>query len=214
MDHRLPAPGPDDDRPAPPGSGAGPGPGAERTLGFCVEVGSETLREALMHVGTRAGFALHRTLGPDTCHVVDEPKATVGSVIAQTSVLVVEPTPCGAHAGMKALAAGSVCAVISSERPKDLAQALTFVRNGWALAPLDLVDTASRMPDLSERQTVIVGAILAGQPTSEIAKGLYLSDASVKRELARLFKSFGVDNRLELAAFGASLGFRPRRISP
>jgi DNA-binding CsgD family transcriptional regulator len=191
------------------------GPGAQPdTLDFCVDVASETLREALTHVGTRAGFELRLTVGPDTCHVVDEPKAIVGSITAQATVLVVEPTPCGAHAGMKALAAGTVSAVISNERPKDLANALEFVRNGWALAPLDLVDTASKMPDLSERQAVIVGAILAGQPTRDIAKGLYLSDASVKRELATLFRSFGADNRLELAAFGASLGFRPQRICP
>lgn len=179
-----------------------------------MDVASETLREALSHVGMRAGFTLRRNLGPDTCHVVDEPKAVVGSIATQATVLVVEPTPCGAHAGMKALAAGTVSAVISAERPNDLADALGFVRNGWALAPLDIVETASKMPDLSERQTVIVGAILAGQATRDIAKGLYLSDASVKRELATLFRSFGAENRLELAAFGASLGFRPQRICP
>lgn len=70
------------------------------------------------------------------------------------------------------------------------------------------------MPDLTERQVAIVGAVISGQPTREIAKGLYLSDASIKRELATLFRSFGADNRLALAALGTSLGFRPRRVCP
>lgn len=181
---------------------------------FCVTVRSETLHEALVHVGTRAGFDFRRTVGPGTCSVIDEPKAVIDTGAVPLAILVVEPSPCGAFMGIKALAAGTVSGVISSERPNDLAAALTSVHSGWALAPFEIVERAAKMPDLNERQTVIIGAILAGQPTRDIAKGLFLSDASVKRELAVLFRSFGAENRLELAAFGASLGFRPRRISP
>jgi DNA-binding CsgD family transcriptional regulator len=184
------------------------------TVEFCIDVRSETLRAALTHVGTTAGFTLRKTLAPGTCLVLDEPKAVVGSPHEQPTILVTEPTPCGAHAAMRALASGTVTAVISSDRPNDLAEALSSVRNGWAAAPIEIIEAAARMPDLTERQVAIVGAILAGQSTRDIAKGLFLSDASVKRELAAMFRSFGAENRLELAAFGASLGFRPQRITP
>jgi hypothetical protein len=127
---------------------------------FCVDVTSETLSEALAHVGARAGFKQRRTLGAGTCHVVDEPKAVVESNSARPTILVVEPTPCGAHMGMKALAAGTVSAVISHDRPSDLSDALAFIRDGWALAPLGVVEAAARMPDLSERQIAIFGALV------------------------------------------------------
>ena len=187
---------------------------AELRSEFCVDVRTETLREALNHIGTRAGWTLRRTVGPDTCLVIDEPKALIGHSIARSTILVVDPTPWGAHAGMKALASGTVSAVVSSERPTDLCEALRTVRAGWASVPLDVLEAASKMPDLTERQVAIVGAVISGQPTREIAKGLYLSDASTKRELATLFRSFGADNRLALAALGTSLGFRPRRVCP
>lgn len=80
--------------------------------------------------------------------------------------------------------------------------------------PLEVVERASLLPELSERQVLIVQAVVAGQATKEIARGLYLSDASIKRELAAMFRGFGVENRLALAALAMSLGFGAKRVSP
>lgn len=177
-----------------------------RAGGECVvSVAGETLREALMSVAARAGWsprlvATHPRADSGAVSVSDSLVAVVGGQAARRSVLVVDPTPIGSSVGVRAFASGTVAAVISSDRPSDLAGALQSVAEGWGAVPLDVVGRASLLPELSERQVLIIQAVVAGQATKEIARGLYLSDASIKRELASMFRGFGVENRLALAA--------------
>ena len=68
------------------------------------------------------------------------------------------------------------------------------------------------MPSLSDRQEVIMRAILSGQTNKQLSRGLGLSPASIKRELTELYRHLGAANRLELAHRAMTLGLGPRRL--
>ena len=59
--------------------------------------------------------------------------------------------------------------------------------------------TQRQAHNLSRRQQQIMEAIAAGCPNKDIAKELSISERTVKYHLTRLFKTFGVSGRMELA---------------
>ena len=59
-----------------------------------------------------------------------------------------------------------------------------------------------------------MGAVLAGQTTAQMARGLNLSPASVKRELSSLSALLGVHSRAALFARALELGVRPEPLRP
>ena len=70
------------------------------------------------------------------------------------------------------------------------------------------------MPHLSERQLAILRAVIAGQSNQEIARGLYLSLASVKREMGFVYVIMGVSGRSALTAQALGLGLTGRPLRP
>ena len=178
------------------------------------DVRGETLHEALSHVAFRDGWDVVRNPLPGAVVVRDRVVALDAEQSASRTVLVAEPSPLQCQRALRAFAAGTVASVIPADQPSELGHAMASVADGWGAVPLRVLEIAAAMPDLSERQEAILGALMAGQSTAEIARGLYLSGASVKRELAQLFRDFGARNRLELAMFAADLGFRPVRMQP
>ena len=187
---------------------------ADRTRVCTFDVRGETLHEALSHVAFRDGWDVVRNPLPGAVVVRDRVVALDAEQSASRTVLVAEPSPLQCQRALRAFAAGTVASVIPADQPSELGHAMASVADGWGAVPLRVLEIAAAMPDLSERQEAILGALMAGQSTAEIARGLYLSGASVKRELAQLFRDFGARNRLELAMFAADLGFRPVRMQP
>ncbi len=179
-----------------------------------LDVRGETLHEALAHVAIRDGWDVARNPLPGAVVVRDRVVALEAEQSSSRTVLVAEPSPLQCQRALRAFAAGTVASVIPADQPTELAHAMASVADGWGAVPLRVLEIAARMPDLTERQEGILGALMAGQSTAEIARGLYLSGASVKRELAALFRSFGARNRLELAMYAADLGFTPVRMIP
>lgn len=57
---------------------------------------------------------------------------------------------------------------------------------------------------LTRRERQIVTAILEGCANKDMAKGLCLSEQTIKHHLTKIFAKLGVTNRLELAFFAAS----------
>lgn len=181
---------------------------------FHLSVDDETLRHALTYVGTGAGWSAVRVPGATTCIVHDRPRAVTRSErIGRRNILVVPPTPAGARGALDAVTGGLAMAVFSSDRPGDLVVALESVVADRAMIPGGLMELAADMPELTERQLAVVSAVISGQSNREIGRGLYLSDASVKRELSELFRALDVTNRLALAARGTELGITARRLT-
>ncbi len=192
----------------------GSAPATPSAHDYVVDVRSETLRQALVQVGTSAGWRVRATVAPDTYLIVDGVRATEDDRTARRTVLVVDATPFAASTGLQVLSSGLVASVMLGTRPSGLVFALESLQRGWGAVPDELLELALRMPHLTERQLAVVGAVIAGQSTAEISRGLFLSEASVKRELATLYRSFDLRSRVALAALGSSLGVLPRRLSP
>jgi len=60
-----------------------------------------------------------------------------------------------------------------------------------------------RLDNLTERQLEVLKALVPGLSNKEIARELYLSDATVKVHIRNLLKKFDVTNRTQLALIGA-----------
>ena len=107
---------------------------------------------------------------------------------------------------------GAAQAVVLADQPDQLATALRAVGGGNATTPSRAIELAAELPSLSERQELIMRAILAGQTNKQLSRGLGLSPASIKRELTELYRHLGAANRLELAHRAMTLGFVPKRL--
>lgn len=129
-------------------------------------------------------------------------------------VLVCDPTPSAARAAVDAVADLVVSSVVCSDQPDDLHAALEGLSAGRACVPMRILTLAARMPRLTERQSVLLGAVLAGQTNADMARALGLSAASVKRELGRMYARMGVSSRAALSARALELGVPPRRLRP
>lgn len=177
---------------------------------FRVQVQTPLLHEALVGVGQRGGWRQVASGGPQVCCVTDVPVASGIGQVAPPQILVVEPTPAAASQAAACIGAGVVSGAILSSQPALLIAALCMVAHGWLAAPTSVMQLAGAMPELSERQIAVMQAVVAGQRNSEIAAGLCLSTASIKREIAILFEAVGVSDRFALARFAADLGLTPR----
>jgi len=175
---------------------------------------------ALSAVASDAGWTEQRTPRPGAFAVTDFERflATAdrrgGDGTPDAQVLVVGPSPYAARCALEAMADGSVLALVSSQHPSDLVDALELLRGGLGTVSVVLFEQAAAMPRLSARKVTVLSAIVAGQSNREIARGIYLSEASVKREITELFGEFAASSRLMLAAVAQQLGIPGQRVTP
>ena len=172
-----------------------------------VDVESRVLQHALLHVVETAGWQPTPQRHEGVTVVSDRLTAGV-----EVDVLVVEPTPLGCRMGMDALIGRQVRAVLCADEPDGLTDALSALGDEWCLVPARVVEQASALPELSTRQQQIAGAIAAGQPNRLIARGLRVSEATVKREVASLLRTFDAPDRLSLVSRLVPLGLSARRV--
>lgn len=62
-------------------------------------------------------------------------------------------------------------------------------------------------PELSSRELDVLGLVAAGQSNKEVARSLFLSEATVKSHLVRAFGKLGVDSRTAAVATARDRGF-------
>ena len=77
--------------------------------------------------------------------------------------------------------------------------------SGATLATADL-------PELSARQTEVLGYIAAGAANKDIARALTLSEVTIKIHVAALCRKFGVANRTQLATAALRAGVAPHEV--
>jgi len=106
---------------------------------------------------------------------------------------------------VRALEAGARGYVLKAGPPEELFRAVRSARTGgMGLAP-EIVSglfgqvVASR-PDLTQREREVVGLMADGHSNRAIAETLFLSEATVKTHLVRIYRKLGVDNRAAAVA--------------
>ncbi|WP_406154908.1 response regulator transcription factor [Streptomyces sp. NBC_00882] len=106
----------------------------------------------------------------------------------------------GRAAVVGALEAGARGYVLKAGPPEDLFRAVrSAAEGGLGLAPElvgDLVgQVVSPAPELTQREKEVVRLMADGNSNRSIAHALYLSEATVKTHLVRIYRKLGVDNR-------------------
>lgn len=101
---------------------------------------------------------------------------------------------------VRALEAGARGYVLKAGPPEDLFRAVrSAAAGGMGLAPEvvgDLVGhVVSPAPELTGREREVVRLMADGHSNRAIAAALYLSEATIKTHLVRVYRKLGVDNR-------------------
>ncbi|MEV6395557.1 response regulator transcription factor [Streptomyces sp. NPDC051907] len=101
----------------------------------------------------------------------------------------------------RAIEAGATGYLLKAERPEELFAAIHAAAQGrTTLSPpvagrvMDRMRGASR-PPLTEREQDILGQLARGLGNREIARALFISEATVKTHLGRIYAKLGVDTR-------------------
>lgn len=101
----------------------------------------------------------------------------------------------------RAIAAGATGYLLKAERPEELFAAIRSAAQGRAtLSPpvasrvMNHLRGAAR-PTLTSRELDILGQLAQGLGNREIARALFISQATVKTHLGRIYDKLGVDSR-------------------
>ncbi|MER7000208.1 response regulator transcription factor [Streptomyces sp. NPDC000410] len=101
----------------------------------------------------------------------------------------------------RAIEAGATGYLLKAERPEELFAAIHSAAQGrTTLSPpvasrvMDRMRGAAR-PTLTDREQDILGQLARGLGNREIARALFISEATVKTHLGRIYAKLGVDTR-------------------
>ncbi|QLE73434.1 response regulator transcription factor [Streptomyces rectiverticillatus] len=101
----------------------------------------------------------------------------------------------------RAIDAGATGYLLKAERPEELFSAIRAAAEGrTALSPPVAGRVMARMrgsvrPALTDRERDILGQLARGLGNREIARALFISEATVKTHLGRIYDKLGVDTR-------------------
>ncbi|WP_435059299.1 response regulator [Streptomyces sp. bgisy060] len=136
--------------------------------------------------------------------------------IAPTGVHVLVLTTYDTDADItRAIEAGATGYLLKAERPEELFAAIHSAAQGrTALSPPVASRVMDRMrgaagPSLTDRERGILGQLGRGLGNREIARALFISEATVKTHLGRIYAKLGVDTRA-----GAVAVAKERRLLP
>ncbi|MFD4635335.1 response regulator [Streptomyces sp. NPDC058284] len=100
----------------------------------------------------------------------------------------------------RAIEAGATGYLLKAERPEELFSAIHAAARGrTTLSPPVASRVMARMrtphPTLTDRERDILGQLSRGLGNREIARALFISEATVKTHLGRIYDKLGVDTR-------------------
>ena len=117
---------------------------------------------------------------------------------------------------LSALRAGAAGFLLKHTPPADIVEAVRLVASGEAMlspsvtrtllshfADTDASDrrraAARRLAALTDREREVAHAVASGAPNAEVAAALFMSEATVKAHVSRLFAKLDVTNRVQIA---------------
>lgn len=164
--------------------------------------GAEAVRLAQRHRPDVILMDVRLDVGPET----DGIEATRRIVATVPGVRVVVLTSYDAQdVVLRAIEAGARGYVLKAGPPEELFRAVRAVAaGGMALAPEATERLAGRVagpePALSERETEVVRLLAKGHNNRAIAAELFLSEATVKTHLVRIYRKLDTQNRVGTVA--------------
>ncbi|MEU9126624.1 response regulator transcription factor [Kitasatospora sp. NPDC048540] len=148
-------------------------------------------------------------LGPGIDGIEATRRITTGPAAARVLVLTTYDTDADIT---RAIAAGATGYLLKAERPEELFAAIHAAAEGrTALSPPVATRVMAQMrapaPQLTDREQDILAQLAQGHGNREIARALFISEATVKTHLGRIYAKLGVDTRA-----GAVAAAKERRL--
>ncbi|MBW5483862.1 response regulator [Streptomyces bambusae] len=177
--------------------------------GLLALLGSEPDIEVLGEAGSgEEAVALAAKLGPDVVLMdlqlgagIDGVEATrrITALPNPPHVLVLTTYDTDADI-TRAINAGATGYLLKAERPEDLFAAIHSAAQGHTtlsppVANRVMAQMRGTRPTLTERELDILGQLARGLGNREIARALFISEATVKTHLGRIYDKLGVDTR-------------------
>ena len=117
---------------------------------------------------------------------------------------------------LSALRAGAAGFLLKHTPPADIVEAVRLVASGEAMLSPSVTRTllshfadteasdrrraaARRLAALTDREREVAHAVASGAPNAEVAAALFMSEATVKAHVSRLFAKLDVTNRVQIA---------------
>jgi DNA-binding NarL/FixJ family response regulator len=117
---------------------------------------------------------------------------------------------------LSALRAGAAGFLLKHTPPADIVRAIRLVASGEAMLSPSVTRTllshfadaqasdrrqaaARRLAALTDREREVARAVASGAPNAEVAAALFMSEATVKAHVSRLFAKLDVTNRVQIA---------------
>ncbi|MCX4584457.1 response regulator transcription factor [Streptomyces sp. NBC_01481] len=170
--------------------------GSEPDIEVVGEAGSGEEAVAMAAKLTPDVVLMDLQLGPG----IDGVEATRSIATPQVHVLVLTTYDTDADI-TRAIEAGATGYLLKAERPEELFAAIRAAAQGRTALSAPV---ASRVlhhmrgtgrPSLTERERDILGQLARGLGNREIARALFISEATVKTHLGRIYAKLGVDTR-------------------
>ncbi|MFD5064882.1 response regulator [Streptomyces sp. NPDC058394] len=175
--------------------------------GLLALLGSEPDIEVVGEAGSgEEAVALAARLTPDVMLMdlqlgegIDGVEATRRIAVTGVHVLVLTTYDTDADI-TRAIEAGATGYLLKAERPEELFAAIRSAAQGrTTLSPPVASRVMARMrsplPTLTDRERDILGQLSQGLGNREIARALFISEATVKTHLGRIYDKLGVDTR-------------------
>ncbi|MGW2593122.1 response regulator [Streptomyces sp. NPDC001515] len=177
--------------------------------GLLALLGSEPDIEVAGEAGSgEEAVALAARLAPDVVLMdlqlgdgIDGVEATRRIVAASADAHVLVLTTYDTDADItRAIEAGATGYLLKAERPEELFAAIRSAAQGrTTLSPPVASRVMARMraplPTLTDRERDILGQLSRGLGNRDIARALFISEATVKTHLGRIYDKLGVDTR-------------------
>uniref|UniRef100_A0AAU2VQL0 Response regulator transcription factor n=1 Tax=Streptomyces sp. NBC_00008 TaxID=2903610 RepID=A0AAU2VQL0_9ACTN len=177
--------------------------------GLLALLGSEPDIEVVGEAGSgEEAVALATRLAPDVVLMdlqlgegIDGVEATRRIVAAADDAHVLVLTTYDTDADItRAIEAGATGYLLKAERPEELFAAIRSAAQGrTTLSPPVASRVMARMrkplPTLTDRERDILGQLSRGLGNRDIARALFISEATVKTHLGRIYDKLGVDTR-------------------
>lgn len=122
-------------------------------------------------------------------------------------ILLSDESPAEAYAAVTAFICGRVSAVASIRQPEAIAVVIQAACEQLAVLPQSLLAAAFYAPRLGERQTRVLSLVIQGLSNAAVGERLAMSEASVKRDVSTLLRSFDCATRGELVHRALNVGY-------
>ncbi|TQL52636.1 response regulator [Subtercola boreus] len=131
-----------------------------------------------------------------------------------------------------ALKAGASGFVLKNATPESIVEAVQVIARGEALLSPDVTRTViehlvsgterpvgrpapvPELTDLTDREREVLGLLAAGRSNAEIARELYLGEATVKTHVSKILAKLGLRDRIQAVVFGYENGIVVPGIQP